>query len=124
MLANGKIVKRGTMPTVTIEEDESIDHFGYVFDTWLMVEQEGVHQFRIATDDGTVLLLDDKEVINRDGSHSPLIGTALVNLEKGFHRLCIRYFEDHEGQLLDLQIATPDGYKGTLPQDRLFLPEE
>ena len=124
MLANGKIVKRGTMPTVTIEEDENIDHFGYVFDTWLMVEQEGVHQFRIATDDGTVLLLDDKEIINRDGSHSPLIGTALVNLEKGFHRLCIRYFEDHEGQLLDLQIATPDGYKGTLPQERLFLPEQ
>lgn len=124
MLANGKIVKRDTMPSIVIEEDESIDYFGYVFDTWLKVEQEGVHQFRIATDDGTVMLLDDKEVINRDGSHSPLIGTALVNLEKGFHRLCIRYFEDHEGQVLDIQIATPDGYIGPLPKERLFLPTE
>ena len=122
MLANGKIVKQGTMPTVTIEEDESIDHFGYVFDTWLKVEQEGVHQIRITTDDGTVVNLDDKEIINRDGSHSPEMETALVNLEKGFHKLSIRYFEDHEGQILDIQFATPDGYKGTLPEERLFLP--
>ena len=110
------------MPTVTIEEDESIDHFGYVFDTWLKVEQEGVHQIRITTDDGTVVNLDDKEIINRDGSHSPEMETALVNLEKGFHKLSIRYFEDHEGQILDIQFATPDGYKGTLPEERLFLP--
>ncbi|MCR5432890.1 MAG: DUF4838 domain-containing protein [Bacteroidaceae bacterium] len=123
MLANGKVVKRGTMPTIAIEEDENIDHFGYVFDAWLKVEQEGPHQLRVATDDGTVVMLDDKEIINRDGSHSPQTQTAIMNLEKGFHRLCIRYFDDHEGQVLDIQLTASDGYKGPLPEERLFLVE-
>ena len=45
-----------------------------------------------------------------------------MNLEKGFHRLKLKYFEDCEGQRLDFSVITPDGHKGSLPSERLYIP--
>ena len=121
MLEKGRLTGRGTKADISIDEPEELDHFGYVFDTWFEAREEGVHQFSITTDDGTVLLVDGVEVFERDGSHSPESGWVFVNLAQGFHRLTLRYFEDCEGQVLRIGIRTPDGYDGSLPEDRLFL---
>lgn len=121
MLRKGKVTGQGTRPDIHIEEPDEVDHFGYVFDTWLKVTEEGVHQIRLTTDDGAVLLLDGKVLIERDGSHSEESGWAFVKLEEGFHHLELRYFEDCEGQQLDILFRTPAGYDGPLPPKRLFL---
>ena len=70
---------------------------------------KGLYQFRITSDDGTVLLLDGRRILELDGSHSPETGFCYVLLEKGFHRLELRYFEDCEGQLLSAWLTGPDG---------------
>ena len=121
MLQKGKVTGQGTRPDIRIEEPDEVDHFGYVFDTWLKVTEEGAHQIRLTTDDGAVLLLDGKVLIERDGSHSVESGWAFVKLEEGFHHLELRYFEDCEGQQLDILFRTPAGYDGPLPPKRLFL---
>ena len=122
MLVEGKVTGNGVIPDISIDTEPAKDHFGYVFDTWFEAVQSGVHQFRIVSDDGTVLQLDGNEIINIDGSHSPQSGWAWVNLEKGFHRLKLKYFEDCEGQRLDFSVITPDGHKGSLPSERLYIP--
>ena len=123
MLSDGRITGTGTLKTIEIEADGTLDHFGYVFETYLEARETGLHQIRITTDDGTVLLVDGKEVINRDGSHSPESAWVFLNLEKGFHHLTLRYFEDCEEQVLTIGLHTPDGYDGPLPEDRLYLIE-
>ena len=115
-------VHEGVLPWIKIDTDPELDHFGYVFDCWFKAEEDGVHQFKIVSDDGAVLHIDGTEVINLDGSHSPKSGVAFVNLKKGFHRLKLRYFEDCEGQMLDVYLAAPDGFNGPLPASRLFIP--
>lgn len=124
MLRKGKMTGKGIRPDIRIEEPEEADHFGYVFDTWLKVTEEGVHQIRVSTDDGAVLLLDGKAIIERDGSHSAETAWAYVDLAVGFHHLELRYFEDCEGQELDIRLRTPAGYDGPLPQERLFIVKE
>jgi hypothetical protein len=124
MLRKGKMTGKGIRPDIRIEEPEEADHFGYVFDTWLKVTEEGVHQIRVSTDDGAVLLLDGKAIIERDGSHSAETAWAYVDLAAGFHHLELRYFEDCEGQELDIRLRTPAGYDGPLPQERLFIVKE
>ena len=74
------------------------------------------------SDDGAVLYIDGTEVINLDGSHFDATGFAFVNLAKGFHRLKLRYFEDCEGQKLEVFLAAPEGFHGSLPATRLYLP--
>ena len=79
--------------------------------------------FQITTDDGAVVLIDGKEIFNRDGSHSALRGWAAVNLEKGYHKLTIRYFDDSEDQTLDVYMVSPDGYEGPVPAEICYLPK-
>ena len=109
MLRRGKVVEQGTMAEIAIDTREEQDHFGYVFEGWLDAYAEGMYQIRILSDDGTVLLLDGKPVLEMDGSHSPESGFCFVRLGKGFHRLELRYFEDCEGQILSVSITGPDG---------------
>ena len=122
MVWRGEIVHEGTKPWIMIETEPELDHFGYLFDCWFRAEADGIHQFKIVSDDGAVLFIDGEEVINLDGSHSEKTGFAFVNLQKGFHRLKLRYFEDCEGQKLEVFLAAPDGFNGPLPANRLFTP--
>lgn len=121
MLKEGRITDRGVVDSITIESDEAIDHFGYVFETVLKIEDAGLYMFQVTTDDGAVMLIDGKEVFNRDGSHSILRGWAAVNLEKGLHHITVRYFDDSEGQTLDVYMVAPDGYEGPLPAEKCYI---
>ena len=122
MLKEGKVTDRGVMPAIAIETEETIDHFGYVFETVLKIDEGGIHMFQITTDDGAVMLIDGKEIFNRDGSHSVLRGWAAVDLEEGLHNVTVRYFDDSEDQTLDVYMVTPDGYEGPLPSELCYLP--
>ena len=124
MVKEGKVTDSGVMPVIAIETEETIDHFGYVFETVMRIDTEGIHMFQITTDDGAVVLIDGKEIFNRDGSHSALRGWAAVNLEKGFHKLTVRYFDDSEDQKLDVYMVSPDGYDGPVPAEICFVPEQ
>ncbi len=121
MLAKGTIDGKGVKPFFGIDEAEDEDHFGYVFDTWLKVEQTGIHQFNIISDDGAVMFVDGKEVLNVDGSHPDRSGWAILSLEKGMHHIELRYFEDFEAQKLDVVLTCPDGQNGPIPAERLFI---
>ncbi len=122
MVWRGEVVHEGIMPWIQIDTEPGKDHFGYLFDCWFRADADGIHQFKVVSDDGAVLYIDGTEVINLDGSHFDATGFAFVNLAKGFHRLKLRYFEDCEGQKLEVFLAAPEGYNGTLPATRLYLP--
>ena len=122
MLSKGKVTDKGTCRSLKIDEDPASDHFGYVFDAWVDAPEDGVYTITIVSDDGTVLLVDGKEVINLDGSHTVLSSRSFVKLQRGMHRFTLRYFDDCEGQKLDLKIHAPNGYEGPLPVEICFLP--
>jgi hypothetical protein len=120
MLACGKEVERGSAPCISLKEDPVKDHFGYVYKGWLEVSEEGLYQIRITSDDGTVLLLDGRPVLDLDGSHSPVSAFCFVRMEKGYHSLELRYFEDCEGQILEGSLHGPDGLDVPLSEWKLY----
>lgn len=120
MLRNGVVTGKGVMPAIEVESDPGTDGFGYEFDGYINVLQDGVHIFHVTTDDGAVLFIDGKEVFNRDGAHASRSDWAVLNLEKGLHRFTLRYFDYYDAQVLDVRLITPDGYSGRLSSDRLF----
>ena len=122
MSVKGTITDKGIKPVIGIDDEQVVDHFGYMFDTWFRAEQTGIHQFSVTSDDGTILYVDGKEVLNLDGSHSASSGWAILNLEQGMHHIELNYFEDTDTQKLDVRLMTPDGYDGPFPAERLFVP--
>jgi len=50
------------------------------------------------SDDGSVLMIGDRRVVDNDGSHASVMATGRVALEAGLHPYTLLYFEDYEGQ--------------------------
>jgi PA14 domain len=53
----------------------------------------GEHTFRLSSDDGSRLYVDDQLVINNDGVHSEVSLGAKLKLEPGLHRVRVTYFQ-------------------------------
>ena len=116
-------VKEGTFRNFSIKEAAADDHFGYQFHSLINIPEKGVYKFHIYSDDGARLFIDGQEVIDNDGSHSAGEATGKVALEKGFHEICVIYFEDYMGQALEIGITGKNLPKQVLPDGMLFLPE-
>ena len=116
-------VKEGTFRNFSIKEAAADDHFGYQFRSQINIPEKGVYKFHIYSDDGARLFIDGQEVIDNDGSHSAGEATGKVALEKGFHEICVIYFEDYMGQALEIGITGKNLPKQVLPDEMLFLPE-
>ena len=91
-IRKGKYVSSGTMPAPSIAQAPQEDHFAYVFTGLILIPERGVW------DDGSVLTIGDRRVVDNDGSHASVMATGRVALEAGLHPYTLLYFEDYEGQ--------------------------
>ena len=57
------------------------------------VAEAGTWEFLLLSDDGAILSIDDKDVIDNDGIHGALPETAKVTLDKGLRNFRVRYFQ-------------------------------
>lgn len=83
--------------------------FGVTFDGFINVPADGIYEFQLESDDGSVLLIGDETVVDNDGLHTPQALTGVVPLRKGFHRLRLKFFQAGGDIALNLRW----GIKGT-----------
>ena len=122
MFRKGKLTDTGVMPTITIDSDEAKDHFGYIFNTLVAAPIDGVYVIEVHADDLVEISIDGKKHMRHTESWTRHPSKAYVNLQKGFHKLEVKYIEDTEGQNLDIKFIAPGGYEATLPAEVCFLP--
>ncbi len=67
----------------------------------------GSYTFRLTSDDGSRLLIDNNMVINHDGLHGATPKEGTVTLGTGYHALKIEHFEREGGQQITLEWKTP-----------------
>jgi len=67
--------------------------FGIDYHGAFWVATPGEYRFRLAADDGGVLQIDDKEIINLDGLHSVDSASARVQLDSGLHSIHVPYYQ-------------------------------
>ena len=117
-----KPLKKGIMKNFSIDDAPAEDHFAYVFDALFNAPEKAVYKFRLRSDDGAQLFIDGKLIIDNDGSHSANYMVTKVALEKGFHNIHIKYFEDYMGQELKLNYQAPNIDDTPISDDMLFVP--
>lgn len=118
--SKGTLIEEGFIPNFTIEQARGRDHFGYDFSSYIQIPQDDVYHFSLVSDDGAQLFIDDKLVIDCDGSHSRSAVVAKVNLAKGFHKIQLLYFEDYMGESLGLWIESKTMRKSTIDNNLLY----
>lgn len=73
----------------------------------LSVPSAGNFEFRLTSDDGSRLVIDDAEVIDNDGLHGAESKEGTVALEAGFHDLRVEYFDNTNDNILRLEWRPP-----------------
>ena len=79
-----------------------------------------MYRFYTNSDDGSVLFIGDKEVVNNDGSHGSLVASGVIALKAGFHPIKVLYFEDYEGNSIEVGFEGPGINKQPIPDSILF----
>ena len=97
-----------------IDRDE---WFAILYSGKFTVSTAGLHHFRLASDDGSILAIDGEEVVDNDGQHGPLVKRGELDLSAGEHSFELRYFQGPR-VFVSLQLwVTPPGQA-----ERLFGP--
>jgi cytochrome c len=101
-------------PTLDLK-DETIGGFDDTFlvhvEGYVEAGVAGKYTFKLTSDDGSILKLDGKELIDHDGLHGSTSRTAEVELSAGLHPLSLWYFECYGGWTLKLEWQTPGAEK-------------
>ena len=101
--------------------DTANDVFGIVFNGYISIDEPGNYTFYTASDDGSKLYIDEKEVVDNDGSHGVIAKSGRVNLSEGKHAIRVDYFNSLGGFWLDAYYKGPGLSKQIIPANKLFL---
>lgn len=68
-----------------------------VWNGYLNIPRSGGYQFWTESDDGSTLSIDNDMVVNNDGDHGMEEKTGFANLQQGWHRIKVVYFNSGGG---------------------------
>jgi len=96
------VSRSGTVPTVQLRGDETGDRFGVTLEGWINVPGDGIWEFSLTSDDGSVLWIDDVKAVDNDGFHGPEAKVGPVPLRSGLHRIRVVMFQGGGAKALSL----------------------
>lgn len=99
-------VFEGISPAVFVEQSllkELPDNFAIVFEGYLNIPANNNYVFRLISDDGSQLYIDDKLIIDHDGLHGAGPKDGEIALSAGFHPFRVDYFQGKGGKSISLK---------------------
>lgn len=100
-ILSSPIKNQGILNKITLSTASKEDHYGFRFTGWFRAPHTGLYRFYTYSDDGSILKIGEKIVVENDGGHSPVRKDGIVALKKGLHKFELIYFEDYMGQSLE-----------------------
>ncbi len=117
-ITNLKPVREGVVTHPDIDEIEHREAKWVArFEGYIEIPEDGLYTFYLTSDDGSILYLDQEEIVNNDGSHSRRTRTGNVALEKGYHHFVLDYLQDFSSQSLSLEYESEKIKRQLIPTD-------
>ena len=110
----------GVIDIISNNEKQRNEKFAFEFTGYIKVEKDGIYTFFTDSDDGSMLYIDDEEIVNNDGDHGNVERNCKVALKKGFHKIKVLYFDSGGGNSLKVSIQPEGGKKEAIPAALLF----
>lgn len=114
------IKNQGVAGSFNIDNRQRDTNFAFIFNGYIKIPVDGRYTFYLASNDGSVLDIDDHELINHDGPHAMTEESNMVSLQKGSHKISIQYFQMMGGQGLKLSWMGPGFKKVEVQNSVLF----
>ena len=107
-IASAPVKKTYRVEDVTIPRDVRSYIIGLTYKGYINIPEDGIYSFLLSSDDGSMLYIDGKQVIDNDGLHAPGEVTGQAALKQGYHPIEVQYF-DHGGGSINLKVCGNDG---------------
>jgi len=99
---------------------KNIKGYGVIYSGLIRIDNDGVYGFSTASSNGSALLIDGQPVVDNDGKHTVYDVGGTVPLQKGYHKITIKYFDAASNGNLKVFITAPDKPKAELTPEVMF----
>ena len=115
-------VKTTESPNITPRVTDLTQNFALTFDGYIMIPADGVYGVSVNSDDGSKIVLDDKDVLLNDGVRPRSVEKGdYYALGKGYHKLHVEYFlETSRRPSLRLTVEEPGKRRTEVPAEWLY----
>ncbi|WOO41481.1 PA14 domain-containing protein [Rubellicoccus peritrichatus] len=110
----------GPIENFIINTDNSVHHFGMVFEGFVEVPESALYTFYTSSDDGSALYIGDTKVVDNDGLHGVVEAEGVIDLKAGKHSIRVEFFEASGGQALNVFYEGGSLDKTRIPDSALF----
>lgn len=121
ILKNGTLKKKGRLSKFSLKPAVKSDSIAFVFEGFIKIPKKAVYRFYTNSDDGSKLYIDDRLVVDNDGSHYTRRREGKVALQKGFHSIKVEYFQDYLGKKLEVGWISRFQLEEFIPEEVLYI---
>lgn len=114
---SGNPEKQVIVRNITVPTEALAPKFGLKYNGYIHVPEKGIYSFYLTCDDGGMLYIADRLVIENEGPHSPIEKSGQVALEKGLHPFHLDFVEAGSGYTLLLQYSLNGGEVKDVPDN-------
>jgi alpha-L-fucosidase len=113
-------LKTGITNNFNLSEKINGDYYGFVYDGFIQVSQDGIYGFMTDSDDGSQLFIDGNLVVDNDGLHGMVKVMGAIALAKGYHSIKVTFFEKGGQDDLKVFIKEPGMNEEIISEEILF----
>lgn len=96
------------------------ERFAMNFEGYIDVPSDGQYTFYVTSDDGSLLYIDGKLVVNHDGLHGIIEKSGTIGLKAGKHAISVGYFQQDWDAVLQVRYSGPGVSKQLVPASSLY----
>ncbi len=119
-LKNLPVLETGVLETFNVNNIKDERQFGYHLIGYLKVPQTGVYTFSLEANDGAVLYINDRIIIDNDGGHRAQVLDTKIGLKKGWHPIQVDYFQQGLAKSLTVKWEGPGIIEQIIPANVLY----
>lgn len=113
-------VKTGITPDFTSSNKSRASKFGFVFTGIIKIDESGLYDFYTESDDGSLLYIDSKLIVDNNGNHGMEEKKDKAYLEKGLHLIKLVYYDSGGDNGLKVSYNLQGQPKQVIPAAVLF----
>ncbi len=113
-------VKTGVVNDFNINNKNRKSIFGFIYTGYININTTGLYNFNIESDDGSLLYIDDKLIVNNDGRQTAGEGTDRAILGKGMHKIKVIYYDSGGDNNLNVFMQKEGGSKQEISSNILY----
>ena len=87
----------GVTDSITNKLGNRSGNYALRFEGYIYVPDDDYYTFSLKSDDGSVLKIDNRTIVDNSGVHTVKTREGSIGLCKGYHKIIVEYFENGDG---------------------------